>query len=53
MSAEWATFWAIVVIGVVSLDRLRVIAERLNGILGDIRGARYRWEEDSGRDRMT
>jgi hypothetical protein len=53
MSAEWATFWAIVVTGIVALDRLRAIAERLNAILGDIRGARHRLEEDSGRDRMT
>lgn len=32
MSAEWAIFWAIVVFGLVALDRLRVIADRLASI---------------------
>ena len=52
MSAEWATFWAIVFIGTLALYSLSLIYDRLNSILGEIRGARFQQERETNPSRL-
>lgn len=52
MSVEWAIFSAIVIVGLIVVDRLRAIADRLDGICEHVATFRVEWEEDHKRTRF-
>lgn len=55
MSVEWAAgaiVVAIVVVGLVVLEQLRLMTQRLDRICGLISEAKWQWDEDAGRHEL-